>query len=672
MAIQHGNRGIVKNNLLLYYNRESSKCFKGQSSTNLLTRTTTFDSAVWDGYCGNRATNVTPNTKEVVDVFGTYNAVKVVRNGNNGCGGAGTVAMGLLYYGPAFLVAGQTYTMSFYAKSKVAGTLLRGGLNDVHYTGYVTLTTSWVRYSFTFTNITDTTRGFQFISDQSIAGETYYLCYPQVEQNSYATPYSDIADNINVRNVTTTNLLTSTYSSLYTNWGVDGSGQGTIGLYSYIENNTAVRITDVNSNTRFVVNNIAGFSASTTYTFSVKYRKVSGTPTLRFQIQWFNASSVQVGSVSFPTTSQINIFDIDGWQLAKFTVTSPAGAARMTWFIQDGDDYTGYTHSYDLKEPQIQTGVAATSWTPSSVTANTLTSGGGLYDLSGNNINANLSNMAFTGSGYYFDGNSTYIDTGYSILNLDPSQGFSMEAVVNFDALKSYSPESFTITSVDTVNNIITVNTTHNLIVGDRIRFRVSSGGSLPSPLQDQDMVAPYYVLNPTSNTFQVTTGGGAVDLTTAGSGTTTVSIPSRNGMLFGRTSYGGVGIYYYINPTNVISIFGFLRNTIGSYGTPVITINAGVTYLVTIVYDAINNSQYSIYINGEFRGSQSVQPSSVYGNGVTGNFFVGLGGQVDGGGTSVYAPFKGSCPMQRIYRRTLTSSEVMQNYIAIRKTYGI
>jgi|688.fasta_scaffold06635_3 hypothetical protein len=408
MSVQHANRGVVKKDLQLYYNREFSKSFRGEATTNLLTRTTTFDSGTWQGYCGSR-TNVISNTIDTVDPFGKYNALKVVRNGVNTCFGAGAVAMGLLWAGPTVLVAGQTYTMSFYAKGRVGGELLRFGLNDVHTSGYyITLTTSWVRYSITFTNITDTSRGFQFISDQASAGETYYIAAPQLEQKSYATPYCDITENINVRAVTTTNLLTSTYSSLPTNWSVDGSGQGSIGTYSYIENNSAIRIVDVNSNTRFYFSLFSNFSASTTYTFSVKYRKVAGAPTLRFQIQWYNSSNVLVGSISFPTTSQINIYDIDGWQLAWFTITSPTNTAKLTWFIQDGDDFTTYTHTYDLKEPQIQTGTVPTAWTSNTSTANTLTSGGGLLDISGNNYNIDLTSSAisFDSGGFYFNGNT--------------------------------------------------------------------------------------------------------------------------------------------------------------------------------------------------------------------------------------------------------------------------
>ncbi len=35
MAVQHANRGIVKKDLQLYYNREFSKSFRGEATTNL-------------------------------------------------------------------------------------------------------------------------------------------------------------------------------------------------------------------------------------------------------------------------------------------------------------------------------------------------------------------------------------------------------------------------------------------------------------------------------------------------------------------------------------------------------------------------------------------------------------------------------------------------------------
>jgi hypothetical protein len=572
MSVQHANIGVVKKDLQLYYNREFSKSFRGEATTNLLTRTTTFDSGTWQGYCGSR-TNVISNTIDTVDPFGKYNALKVVRNGVNTCFGAGAVAMGLLWSGPTVLVAGQTYTMSFYARSAVAGTLLRGGLNDVHIFGHVTLTTSWVRYSFTFTNITDTSRGFQFISDQASAGETYYIAAPQLEQKSYATPYCDITENINVRAVTTTNLLTSTYSSLPTNWSVDGSGQATIGTYSYIENNSAIRVVDVNSNTRFSVQYLTGFSAFTFYTFSVKYRKVSGAPTLRFQIQYYSSLDFFQGS-NFPTTSEINIYDVDGWQLADFTVITPANTAKITWFIQDGDDYTTYNHTYDLKEPQIQTGTVPTAWTSNTATANTLTSGGGLLDISGNNYNIDLNgaNVLFDSGGYYFNGNTA---------------GPYINAVSN-STLDSLS------------NNTHTYECWFKLL-------------GTPSGLYD--------------------------------------------GYFFGRSGYHEGFVHLKSSPNVVQAITWYSNTTNGALGT---TLSLNTWYHGVYVAN-VEAATRQLYINGSLVDNNTLTSQLRQ---YTSAYYIGAA-SVDYASNSIVST-------ARAYNRALTAAEILQNFNATRKTYGI
>jgi len=407
MAIQHANRGIVKKDLQLYYNREFSKSFRGESSTNLITNTVT-SSGSWDGNLFNNWINATVTENFDIAPDGTITAVKLT-GGYSRWTNSITVA------------ASTTYTASIWLKNINLGVdpaiNIATGLNGTLVSYGVansTITRStianWRRVSVSYTIPASGVNQIQF-------GVRYEADYPnqnsilvwgaQFEKKAYMTQYSNLATDYFSRNETITNLLTSTYSSLPTNWSVDSSGFGVAGTYSYIENNSAIRIVDVNTNTRFLVANISGFSASTDYTFSVKYRKVSGTPTLRFQIQWLNSSNVQIGSVSFPTTPQVSIYNIDGWQLAKFTVTSPVNTAKVTWFIQDGDDYTGYTHSYDLKEPQIQTGIYPTKWAVNTATANTLASGGGLLDISGNNVNSDLINVSFNSTGYIFTGASS-------------------------------------------------------------------------------------------------------------------------------------------------------------------------------------------------------------------------------------------------------------------------
>jgi hypothetical protein len=151
----------------------------------------------------------------------------------------------------------------------------------------------------------------------------------------------------------TTNDCTFTFSDSAT----DGSGQGSVGIRTLITNNH-VRIVDVASNTRQTFL-IEGLTASTTYTISTLYKKLEGTPTFRYQIQDHSGSTF-LRLIKFTNTAEIGIEDKDGWQLASWTFVlgSDANAARI-WF-QDGADYTTYTHSFELKNPQLEAKAYAT------------------------------------------------------------------------------------------------------------------------------------------------------------------------------------------------------------------------------------------------------------------------------------------------------------------------
>lgn len=72
--------------------------------------------------------------------------------------------------------------------------------------------------------------------------------------------------------------------------------------------------------------------------------------------------------------------------------------------------------------------------------------------------------------------------------------------------------------AVNTGTETITQNG-HGYLANQQFTLSVSAGGSLPNPLATSTV---YYVVNPTTNTFQLATtpGGSAVNLTSAGSGT--------------------------------------------------------------------------------------------------------------------------------------------------------
>ncbi len=194
----------------------------------------------------------------------------------------------------------------------------------------------------------------------------------------------------------TTNLVDARWGY----WNVDGSGQGSIGTRTILSDYHC-RIVDVNSNTRHYIS-FYGISANTTYTFSVKFKKISGPPTLRFQIQPYNDGTYITSY--FPTTAQIGLTDIDGWQTAKYTLTTPANTNRFIWFVQDGDDYTTYTHSFEIKDVQCEAKSHVTPFTPG-----TRSNTQGLIDLSKRSV-MTVANASFDSNAMLnFDGTNDYI-----------------------------------------------------------------------------------------------------------------------------------------------------------------------------------------------------------------------------------------------------------------------
>jgi len=186
MANQYGPR-IVTDGLVLCLDAADANSCGGQPVTNLLTYTNTFASS-WSGYCG-PTSNVTFNTTDITDPIGTNTAVKIARNNVAVCGGVGNVAWGLLYSAALpILSAGGTYTTSIFAKGASGGESLVYGLNDSHVVGFA-LTTTWTRYSTTFTGITGTDRGFQFFNNTATS-QVYYIWGPQTVSGSNAGPYA--------------------------------------------------------------------------------------------------------------------------------------------------------------------------------------------------------------------------------------------------------------------------------------------------------------------------------------------------------------------------------------------------------------------------------------------------------------------------------------------------
>lgn len=174
------------------------------------------------------------------------------------------------------------------------------------------------------------------------------------------------------------------------------------------------------------------------------------------------------------------------------------------------------------------------------------------------------------------------------------------------------------ISSVNTSTNYITTAQNHDLSNGDIVGF---IGNNLPGGISQYDMVSPYtkqvyYIINQTSNTFQISTssGGAAVDLTTSVSGGIVYKISSaslyRPFILQIRRIKNE---YYYflnrkqVNKNSVPLGDGNLINNLQSTTLKLINRDSiGINYFDCTFYNRLlsNNeldSTYSYFVNAYF-----------------------------------------------------------------------
>jgi hypothetical protein len=246
-----------------------------------------------------------------------------------------------------------------------------------------------------------------------------------ISANSLIMYYDMINPQNSWRGAPTTNLVNTNWS----NWSVDGSGQGSIGTRT-ITGPFSCRIIDVASNTRQSIAIDSGIAASTVYTFSVRYQRLYGTPRLRFQIQAYNGGTYLSG-MSFATTAQLGLVDINGWQTAKITLTTPVNCNRILWFMQDGDDYTTYTHGFELENVQCEQLSIATPFV-NGTRSNTQA----ILDLTGKStITASSLTYASDGTFSFNRSSSNTLITNLPINATPALSNFTYEVLLNITSL---------------------------------------------------------------------------------------------------------------------------------------------------------------------------------------------------------------------------------------------
>jgi len=413
MSIQHANLGVVKKNLQLYYNREFQKSFRGEATSNLIMNPN--DANYYQGLYNFAAT---PNAAVAPD--GSNNAWSVAWNGT-----------AFNYYSKNFpIVSSTVYTTSVFAKAGTHNVIwigisnMSGGENNASFnltTGVATngspasTSCSMVYYGNGWWRcITTNTSGSSGATTSAMTVSvganratlgTVYLWGFQAERKSYATTFLDSLNPI--RNQVATNLYSADpydgfdFVTVYSYQGSTGASFSAVaGIDNPINAPTVLQYNTGTSGYQYFALTKTGL-ASGTYTVSYYARLASGGPSALNNAQlWRDNASDRTPDGDWNPT----IYTY--WR--RFRATALVTSGTFHFFpIHSGSLTGGFTVYFTGF--QLESGNEPTSFSPITVsTANTITSGGGLRDISGNNYNINLTSSAilFDGGGYYFNANA--------------------------------------------------------------------------------------------------------------------------------------------------------------------------------------------------------------------------------------------------------------------------
>jgi len=367
MSIQHANRGVVKKDLQLYYNREFSKSFRGEATTNLYSTV------------GAGALNTYPSAG---NSWGTYR--DSLYNGG-AYGSIGTIAS---VSGSVVTVSSPTaYFNSFATYDVIQPQSTGGGLTAA--TNY---------YFKRLTSTTFTLHQYDGTDNASKTPEqvlTYINSDTRISVNATSFPtmwwgYPHLPNVALIKTAITNGFAYDNrlHDCVRLNWfrsdRTDGMAYGVQPTYI--------------ANTQY---------AFTAYIRATSQNAIGGTVSI---------SAYQTGTATYPTiTGASSPILTSNWQ--KWTGTFTSSATGGTFYFYFFPVIATLPATVDIAELQLEQKSYATEFTPTSRSANTVAGGGGLLDISGNNNNVSLSNVAFDSAGYYFTtAGSNYINTGITTL----------------------------------------------------------------------------------------------------------------------------------------------------------------------------------------------------------------------------------------------------------------
>jgi len=356
MAVQHANRGIIKKDLQLYYNREFSKSFRGEATTNLI------------GTYGVGAANSYPSSG---NNWGTYRDS--------------------LYNGGAFASIGTI--------ASVSSNIITVSSPTAYFNGFAT-----------FDVITPQTTGGGLTANTNyyfkrLSSTTFTLHQYDGTDNASKTPEQVLAY---INSDTRIAVNATSFPTMW--WGPPHVPNCAL-IKTAITNGFAYdnRYHDCLRLNWFRADRTDGMAygvvpayvANTQYTFSC-YVRASSQNAINGQIYftvYFGGTATSAGGYYSPTLTY-------NWQKWTQTFTSSSVGGGMYFYFWSA--IASLPGSVDIAEMQFEQKSYATEFTPISRSANTVAGGGGLLDMSGNNYNIDLNgaNVLYDSGGFYFNGNT--------------------------------------------------------------------------------------------------------------------------------------------------------------------------------------------------------------------------------------------------------------------------
>ena len=420
MSIQHANRGIVKSNLQLYYNREYNKSYRGESVTNLAGQEC--------ANCENGGAGAYWVSGVTSDTSTGYKAFKVtpLAGGYQYTPGAWTstgIIAGLVNYSSVAVSPQGTYSLS--AKVLLPkGSLFTFGFRAYPYTEEFAVNVIGTGNWQTIKRENFTTVGYCYLQLQMVRlvsntttanspifpGDPFWVRDIVINAGAYAKPFASMLNNTSARPENTTNITNNANFALSISGTDTGGTQNgwTFSSWSGTGNSyitqaaTAIFSSDTSYYT--IPLRVTRAAAGSMDFFSSNWNTLTNGTTYVISF-WARSSSSAVNLViNHQNLGEIKNYDINQYWTKYTGKFTHAGGTQYPYLRHNGSNGTWI----EVADVQLEAKSYPTDFTTTNRTnvANTVIAGNaGLLDVSRNNYYADLNSsaVAFDGGGFYFN-----------------------------------------------------------------------------------------------------------------------------------------------------------------------------------------------------------------------------------------------------------------------------